>query len=194
MTTGPPGPGPWTCTGRRAMGAPLIALIGCPGEHYALQGCICSPGSLGPTGYLGSRNNRPHQRLSGRSLPGPDRLMQELACSAVRASRCHGRGDPCRDVAIAITAAPAQNVRCMFAAPAVNHLGRHLELLAMLAPGLDQRTEVIHDLGGGVISDMRGAGERVMVYRATRGDRPGQPGRGRAPAPFEIGVNPHDVQ
>src|SRR5947209_15159591 len=40
---------------------------------------------------------------------------------------------------------------------------------------------------------MRGAGERFVVYRATRGDRPGQASRGRALAFLEIGVNTHDV-
>jgi hypothetical protein len=63
----------------------------------------------------------------------------------------------------------------------------------MLAPGFDQRAKVVDELGGRVISDMRGAGERFVVRRTTRGNSPGQPGCGRAPAFLEIGVNPHDV-
>ena len=63
----------------------------------------------------------------------------------------------------------------------------------MLAPGLDQRAEVVDKLGGRVVSDVRRTGEGFMVYRTTRGDRPGQAGRGRALALLEIGVNPHDV-
>jgi hypothetical protein len=113
--------------------------------------------------------------------------MPAVPDGRVLASGCNGRRDPCRDVAIAIAATPAQNISGMLAAPSVHHLGRHLEILVVLTPGLDQRTEVLDDLGGGVIPDMRGAGERVVVDRTTRGDRPGQPGRGRALAFFEIG-------
>src|SRR6266498_5808941 len=123
--------------------------------------------------------------------------MQELACSAGRgvapAVVRRGRRNPCRNVAVTIAAAPAQNVRRVFTAPSVYNFRRHLEILAMLAPGFDQRAKVVDELGGRVISDMRGAGERFMVARATRGDRPGQAGRGRAPALLEIGVNPHDA-
>src|SRR6266566_3963205 len=111
--------------------------------------------------------------------------MQELA-RFTRSWRRHprsaagGRRDPCGDVAIAVAPAPAQNVRRVFTAPAVDDLGCHLEVLAMLAPGLDQRAEVVDELGGRVIPDVRGAGERFVVDRTARGDRPGQPGRGRA--------------
>src|SRR5262245_44044284 len=127
--------------------------------------------------------------------------MQELAWTgpgqrrraAVRASGCDSRRHPRRDVAVAIAAAPAQNVSRMLAAPAVNHLGRHLEFLVMLMPGLDQGPEVVDDLGGGVVSDMRAARDRVVVDRATRGARPGPPGRGRPLAFLEISVNPHDI-
>src|SRR5690349_19478442 len=108
-------------------------------------------------------------------------------------SAARGRRNPGGDVAVAVAPAPAQDVRCVFTAPPVDNLGRHLEVLAVLAPGLDQRTEVVDELGGRVIPDMRGAGERFVVYRATRGDRPGQAGRGRALAFLEIGVNTHDV-
>src|SRR4249920_1983869 len=109
--------------------------------------------------------------------------MQELACSAgrgvasavVRREHRHA----CRNVAVTITATPAQNVRRVFAAPSVYNFRRHLEILAMLAPGFDQRAKVVDELGGRVISDMRGAGERFVVGRTTRGDRPGQAGRGR---------------
>src|SRR6266571_7303348 len=111
--------------------------------------------------------------------------MQELACSAGRgvapAVVRRGRRNPCRNVAVTIAAAPAQNVRRVFTAPSVYNFRRHLEILAMLAPGFDQRAKVVDELGGRVISDMRGAGERFVVDRTTRGDRPGQPGRGRAP-------------
>src|SRR4030088_357292 len=108
--------------------------------------------------------------------------MQELACSAGRgvapAVVRRGRRNPCRNVAVTIAAAPAQNVRCVFTAPSVYNFRRHLEILAMLAPGFDQRAKVVDELGGRVISDMRGAGERFVVDRTTRGDRPGPPGCG----------------
>src|SRR5690349_10177045 len=108
-------------------------------------------------------------------------------------SAAWGRRDPGGDVAVAVAPAPAQDVRSVLAAPPVDNLGCHLEVLAMLAPGPDQRAEVVDELGGRVVSDVRGAGERFMVHRAARGDRPGQAGRGRALALLEVGVNPHDV-
>ncbi len=53
----------------------------------------------------------------------------------------------------------------MFTAPSVNDLGGHLELITMLASIFDQRAKVIDDLSGRVVSYVRGAGERFMVYR-----------------------------
>src|SRR6185437_8810715 len=106
--------------------------------------------------------------------------MQELACSAGRGVAPgvvrRGRRHPGRDVAVTSTAGPAQNVRRVFTAPPVYNFRRHLEILVMLAPGFDQRAKVVDELGGRVISDMRGAGERFVVGRTTRGNRPGQPG------------------
>src|SRR4029077_6638426 len=117
--------------------------------------------------------------------------MQDLACiTPVTApgpqSAAGGGRNPRRDVAVPIASAPAQNVRRVFTAPAVDNLGCHLEVLAMLAPGLDQRAEGVDELGGRVISDMRGASERFVVYRTARGDRPGQAARGRALALPEV--------
>src|SRR5437868_1510164 len=96
--------------------------------------------------------------------------MQELACLTRfwrprPWSAAWGRRNPGGDVAVAVAPAPAQDVRRVFAAPPVYDLGRHLEVLAMLAPGLDQRAEVVDELGGRVVSDVRGAGERFMVHR-----------------------------
>src|SRR5260370_14863147 len=82
-------------------------------------------------------------------------------------SRHHGRGDPCRDVAITIATAPAQDITGMFTAPSVNDLGGHLKLVTMLASIFDQRAEVIDKFSGRIVSDVRGAGERFMVYRPT---------------------------
>ncbi len=53
----------------------------------------------------------------------------------------------------------------MFTAPSVNDLGGHLKLVAMLASIFDQRPEVIDEFSGSVVSYVRGAGERFMVYR-----------------------------
>ena len=56
------------------------------------------------------------------------------------------------DVLLAMTAAPAQDVPGMFTAPPVDDLGRHLEFRGLvLAAVPDERPEVIHDLGGGVV-------------------------------------------
>ena len=53
----------------------------------------------------------------------------------------------------------------MFTAPSVNNLGGHLKLMIMLASIFDQRAEVVDEFSGSVVSDVRGAGERFMVYR-----------------------------
>jgi hypothetical protein len=55
----------------------------------------------------------------------------------------------------------------MFTAPSVNDLGGHLKLVTMLASIFDQWAEVIDELSGSVVSDVRGAGESFMVYRPT---------------------------
>ena len=53
----------------------------------------------------------------------------------------------------------------MFTAPSVNDLGGHLKLVTMLASIFDQRAKVIDEFSGSVVSHVRGAGERFMVYR-----------------------------
>jgi len=53
----------------------------------------------------------------------------------------------------------------MFTAPSVNDLRGHLKLMTMLASIFNQRAKVIDQFSGGVVSDVRGAGERLMVYR-----------------------------
>ena len=53
----------------------------------------------------------------------------------------------------------------MFTAPSVNDLGGHLKLLTMLASILDERAKVIDQFSGSVVSDVRRASERLMVYR-----------------------------
>jgi hypothetical protein len=53
----------------------------------------------------------------------------------------------------------------MFTAPSVNDLGGHLKLMAMLASIFDERAKVIDQFSGSVVSDVRGASERLMVYR-----------------------------
>ncbi len=53
----------------------------------------------------------------------------------------------------------------MLTAPSVNGLGGHLELMTMLASILDERAKVIDQFSGSVVSDVRRAGERLMVYR-----------------------------
>ena len=53
----------------------------------------------------------------------------------------------------------------MFTAPSVNDLGGHLKLMTMLASILDERAKVIDQFSGSVVSDVRGASERLMVYR-----------------------------
>ena len=54
----------------------------------------------------------------------------------------------------------------MFTAPSINDLGGHLELMTMLTSIFDQRAKVIDEFSGSVVSDVRGGGERFMVYRA----------------------------
>ena len=44
-------------------------------------------------------------------------------------------------------------------------LGGHLKLMIMLASIFDQRAEVIDEFSGSVVSDVRGTGECLMVYR-----------------------------
>ena len=53
----------------------------------------------------------------------------------------------------------------MFTAPSVNDLGGHLKLRTMLASIFDERAKVVDQFSGSVVSDVRGAGERLMVYR-----------------------------
>ena len=53
----------------------------------------------------------------------------------------------------------------MFTAPSVNDIGGHLKLMTVLASIFDQRAKVIDEFSGSVVSDVRGAGERFMVYR-----------------------------
>ncbi len=53
----------------------------------------------------------------------------------------------------------------MFTAPSVNDLGGHLKVIIMLMSIFDQRAKVIDEFSGSVVSDVRGAGERFMVYR-----------------------------
>src|SRR6266542_3243034 len=104
------------------------------------------------------------------------------------------RRDAGGDVAIAMTAAPAQDVPRMLAAPAVNDLGRHLQLIAVLAAVPDQRAEIVDELRGGVVTHMRCRGERFVIDRATRGDRPGQPRRGRSFSLPEVGMYPRNIR
>ena len=54
----------------------------------------------------------------------------------------------------------------MFTGPSVNDLGGHLKVITMLASIFDQRAKVIDEFSGSVVSDVRGAGERFMVYRS----------------------------
>ena len=174
---------------RRAEGAP---------PSPTTLSCGCSAGNCGQT-TLSLRPKQPLLPVAYQADPCqvPGGPCKNLHGSQVRAPRprspVRGRRNPCRDVAVPVAPAPAQNVRRVFTAPPVDDLGCHLEVLAMLAPCFDQRTEVVDELGGRVVSDVRRAGEGFMVYRTTRGDRPGQAGRGRALALLEIGVNPHDV-
>ncbi len=53
----------------------------------------------------------------------------------------------------------------MFTGPSVSDLGGHLKLMTMLAPIFDQGAKVIDEFSGSVVSHVRGAGERLMVYR-----------------------------
>ena len=55
----------------------------------------------------------------------------------------------------------------MFTAPSVNDLGGHLKLGTMLISIFDQRTKVIDEFSSSVVPDVRGTGERFMVYRPT---------------------------
>ena len=81
----------------------------------------------------------------------------------------------------------------MFTAPSVNDLGGHLKVIIMLMSIFDQRAKVIDEFSGSVVSDVRGAGERLMVYRPAGGDRSGQAGRSRAFALLKISVNPWNI-
>ena len=53
----------------------------------------------------------------------------------------------------------------MFAAPSISDLWGHLKLRTMLTSIFDQRAKVIDEFSGSVVSDVRGSGERFMVYR-----------------------------
>src|SRR4030088_164152 len=89
--------------------------------------------------------------------------------SGHRAGRsCHQcRRGAYRDVAVAIAAAPAQDVSRMFTTPPVNYFRRHLKLMAVFAALSDERAEVVDKLCGGVVPDVRRAGERFVINSAT---------------------------
>ena len=115
----------------------------------------------------------------GRSCRGSPPAAISHACGTGRRRAVHGTTAAVTRTAmsaITVTAAPAQDITRMFTAPSVNDLGGHLKIVTMLAPIFDQRAEVIDEFSGSVVSDVRGAGERLMVYRPAGGDRAGQAG------------------
>src|SRR5258708_20223137 len=89
-----------------------------------------------------------------------------------------GRRDPRGYVAIAITAAPAQDVSRVFTAPTGNHFRCHLKLVAVFVAFSNQRTEVVDKLCGSVVSDMCRSGERLVINCPALGDLPAHPRRG----------------
>ena len=137
---------------------------------YALQGCRSSAGSCGKNNIISETEATPvpaDYRADPCQVPGSPckNLHASPGRGVARAVIGRGRRNPCRNVAVTISAAPAQNVSGMFTAPSVNDLGRHLKLVTMLAPIFDQRPKVIDEFSGSVVSDVRGAGERFVVYR-----------------------------
>jgi hypothetical protein len=55
----------------------------------------------------------------------------------------------------------------MFTTPPVNYFRRHLKLMAVFSALSDERAEVVDKLCGGVVPDVRRAGERFVINSAT---------------------------
>src|SRR5262245_34769439 len=99
----------------------------------------------------------------GRPRAGWPPLTQCLAATGPRGVSRRARGavgpahrhDACRNVIMAVTAAPAQDVPRVLATPPVDDFWCHLEPGAVFVAVADERPQVIDELGGSVVPHMR---------------------------------------
>src|SRR5215472_288168 len=145
--------------------------------------------SLGKFSYIRNLSSRARAKATQvdlcSTLPRPCKNPHDLCHAPARLagfSLADGGHHPRRYVVMAVAPAPAQYVPRVLTAPPVDDLGRHLQTGAMLTAVLDERPEIIDQFRGGVIANMRRAGERFVINGPARRDRPGQTRGGRSSA------------
>src|SRR6516162_9415621 len=144
--------------------------------------------SLGRFSYIRNMSRKARAKASQVDpcliLPRACKNLHELSRTprlAAFSRGGHGR-DSLRYVLMAVAPAPAQYVARVLTAPPVDDLGRHLQTEVVLTAVLNERPEIIDQFRGGVIANMRRAGERFVINGPARRDRPGQTRGGRSSA------------